>query len=54
MGQRVYLSGKDPPEFSFLLTWTRPAFDMVAALSVWVIERLVSQGPLPTWDGHLA
>ena len=39
---------------SFLLTWTWSAFDMVAALSAWVIERLMSQGPLPTWDGHLA
>ena len=39
---------------SFLLTWTWSAFDMVAALSAWVIERLMSQGPLLTWDGHLA
>lgn len=39
---------------SFLLTWTWSAFDMMSALSAWAIEKLVSQGPLPTWDGHLA
>ena len=39
---------------SFLLMWTWSALDVVAALSAGVTERLVSQGPLPTWVGHLA
>ena len=34
--------------------WTWSAFDVVAALSAGVTERLVRRGPLPTWDGHLA